>query len=165
MWLAAACLIVIFFFLPETSSSNILYRRAKRLRRISCRNFLSQAEVEARQISASAILNMCLVLPFTLNFTEPMVFFLNLYVALIYGLLYIWFESFPLVFVDIYGFSLGQLGLAFLGMLAGVIFILPLFCLWYRKYLEPQFDASPDGTIVPEKRLPTSFVAAFCIPM
>ena len=36
---------------------------------------------------------MMLVRPFTLNFWEPMVFLLNLYIALIYGLLYIWFES------------------------------------------------------------------------
>jgi DHA1 family multidrug resistance protein-like MFS transporter len=41
---------------------------------------------------------MSLVKPITLNFTEPIVFLLNLYIALIYGLLYIWFESFPMVF-------------------------------------------------------------------
>ena len=60
---------------------------------------------------------MTFIRPITLNFTEPMVFLLNLYIALIYGLLYIWFESFPIVFVEIYGFNLGQEGLAFLGLL------------------------------------------------
>ena len=64
---------------------------------------------------------MTFVRPITLNFTEPMVFLLNLYIALIYGLLYIWFESFPIVFVEIYGFSLGEEGLAFLGLLVGTI--------------------------------------------
>ena len=57
---------------------------------------------------------MVLVRPITLNFTKPIVFLLNLYIALTYGLLHIHFESFPIAFVEIYGFSLGQEGLAFL---------------------------------------------------
>ena len=52
-----------------------------------------------------------------------MVFLLNLYIALIYGILYIWFESFVIVFVDIYGFGLGAEGLAFLGILVGAIVV------------------------------------------
>jgi DHA1 family multidrug resistance protein-like MFS transporter len=35
MWLSGFCLIVLFFFLPETSSPNILYRRTKRLRKLT----------------------------------------------------------------------------------------------------------------------------------
>lgn len=46
------------------------------------------------------------VRPFTLNFTEPIVLLLNLYILLIYGILHIWFESFPPVFIDIYGFDI-----------------------------------------------------------
>lgn len=57
---------------------------------------------------------MVLVRPVTLNFTKPIVFLLNLYIALTYGLLHIQFESFPVAFVEIYGFNLGQEGLAFL---------------------------------------------------
>ena len=52
-----------------------------------------------------------------------MVFLLNLYIALIYGLLYIWFESFAIVFVQIYGFGLGAEGLAFLGIFVGAILV------------------------------------------
>jgi len=62
---------------------------------------------------------MVLIRLISLNFTEPMVFLLNLYIALIYGLLYIWFESFPIVFIGIYGFNLGEEGLAYLGLLVG----------------------------------------------
>jgi DHA1 family multidrug resistance protein-like MFS transporter len=54
-------------------------------------------------MTGKEIAMMVLVRPITLNFMEPMVFLLNLYIALIYGLLYIWFESFPIVFVGIYG--------------------------------------------------------------
>lgn len=70
----------------------------------------------AAQMSGKDVVMMSLVRPFTLNFMEPMVFLLNLYIALIYGLLYIWFESFVVVFIEIYHFGLGTEGLAYLGI-------------------------------------------------
>ncbi|KAK3632021.1 GTPase-activating protein [Elasticomyces elasticus] len=126
MWLSAFCLIILFFCLPETSSSNILYHRAQRLRTLTGNpNLMSQAEIMAQQMTGSEVLNMVVVHPFTLNFTEPMVFLLNLYSALIYGLLYLWFDSFPIVFNEGYGFTTGQAGLAFLGIPIGVFVVVP----------------------------------------
>ncbi|KAK5677057.1 GTPase-activating protein [Elasticomyces elasticus] len=108
-------------------------------------------------------LNMILVYPFTLNFTELMVFLLHLYSALIYGLLYLWFDSFPIVFNEDYGFTTGQAGLAFLGIPIGVFVVIsPLFW-WIRKYQEPDFNDS--GDLQPEKRLPSAFVGSFFISM
>lgn len=46
------------------------------------------------------------------------------------GLLYIWFESFPVVFTEIYGFSLGLEGLAFVGILIGAFVVIPPYFLW-----------------------------------
>ncbi|THY03898.1 putative caffeine resistance protein 5 [Aureobasidium pullulans] len=91
------------------------------------------------------------------------VFAFNLYIALIYGLLYVWFESFVIVFVDIYGFNLGEEGLAYLGILIGAFAILPPFFLYLYKILEPQFD--DNGDLKPEKRLPPACVGAFMIPV
>ena len=106
---------------------------------------------------------MCLVKPITLNFTEPIVFLLNLYIALIYGLLYIWFESFPLVFVEIYGFNLGEEGLAFLGILVGTVIALAMVSAWNYWYLEKQFDER--GNVVPEQRLMPAMVGSFAVPI
>lgn len=106
---------------------------------------------------------MLLVRPFTLNFTEPMVFLLNLYTALIYGLLYIWFESFAVVFHGIYGFNTGLVGLSFLGIFVGAIIVIPPFFWYLHKYLEPQFD--DNGFIQPEKRLPPAFLGGVAIPI
>ena len=88
---------------------------------------------------------------------------MNLYIALIYGLLYIWFESFVVVFIGVYKFSLGQEGLAFLGILVGAIIVIPPFFIYLRKVVEPQFDEN--GELTPEKRLPPAFVGGLCIPM
>jgi DHA1 family multidrug resistance protein-like MFS transporter len=106
---------------------------------------------------------MSLVKPITLNFTEPIVFLLNLYIALIYGLLYIWFESFPLVFTEIYGFNLGLEGTAFLGIMVGTIVTVIVLFAWSYFYLEKQFDEN--GNVEPEKRLIPAMVGCWFVPI
>ena len=164
MWLSGACFVFLFFLLPETSSSNILYRRTARYRKLTGNpNLKCQPELEAEGMTGHEITQMILIRPFTLSFTEPIVFLLNLYIALIYALLYLWFESFPIVFINIYHFSLGTEGLAFLGILIGAIITAPPFWWYYHKYTEPLFDEN--GEIQPEQRLKPAFVGAFFIPV
>lgn len=164
MWLSGFCLVFLFFFFPETSANNLLVRRARRIRKLTGNpNIKSEPELMAESMTGKDIVMMSLVRPFTLNFTEPMVFLLNLYIALIYGLLYIWFESFPIVFVGIYGFTLGTEGVAFLGILIGAVITVPPFFIYLKYGLEPHFNEN--GEIQPEKRLYTCCVGAFCIPM
>ena len=54
------------------------------------------------------------VRPFVLGFREPIVFVWNMYIALLYGTLYVFIASFPIVFVGNHGFNLGENGLAFM---------------------------------------------------
>jgi len=164
MWVSAFCFVILIFLLPETSANNILLRRTKRLRKLTGDDKLTcEPEIMGEQMNGKEIVQMVLVRPFTLNFKEPMVFALNLYIALIYGILYIWFESFVDVFVGVYGFGLGQEGLAFLGILVGALVVIPPYFLYLYKVLEPQFDEN--GNIQPEKRLYPCCVGAFCIPI
>lgn len=100
-----------FLMMPETSAVNILYRRAKRLRGTTGDNrYRSQSEIDATALNTGDRMKS-LGMAFKLTFLEPMVFVLDLYTALLYGVLFIWFESFPLVFGGIYGFDSGQQGL------------------------------------------------------
>jgi DHA1 family multidrug resistance protein-like MFS transporter len=128
MWLSGFTLIILIFFLPETSSSYILFRRARRLRKLTGdQRYKCEPEIEAEGMTGKEVVMIALVRPFTLNFQEPIVFFLNIYIALVYGLLYIWFESFPLVFEGIYMFTVSQEGLAFIGILLGAVLVIPPF--------------------------------------
>jgi len=164
LWLSGAALIAMVLFLPETSSANILYRRTRRLRKLTGRMELkSEGELVSEQMSVKDIVLMTLVRPFQLTFTEPILFLLNLYIALVYGLLYIWFESFAIVFIGIYGFNLGEEGLSFVGILVGGLVVIGPFCLYLKYIQEPQFNEN--GELKPEKRLPPAFVGAFCIPI
>jgi DHA1 family multidrug resistance protein-like MFS transporter len=164
MWLSGFTLIVLIFFLPETSSANILYRRARRLRVVTGNDSLkSEPELAGENMGPKDLAMMTLVRPFQLCFTEPIVFALNLYISLIYGLLYIWFESFPIVFTQTYGFSLSLEGVAFCGILVGTLMTIPPFFWYLHKYLEPQFNEN--GEVKPEERLPPACVGAFMIPI
>ncbi|KAL8940993.1 MAG: hypothetical protein Q9216_002512 [Gyalolechia sp. 2 TL-2023] len=164
MWLSGFCLLILIFFLPETSSANILYRRSRRLRKLTgIDNLKSEAEIVGEQMTPKDIALIAIVRPITLNFQEPMVFLLNLYIALVYGLLYIWFESFPIVFNGIYKFNLGQEGLAFVGILVGAIVVIPPFFYYLHRYVEPQFNDR--GELKPETRLPPAMVGGFFIPI
>ncbi|KAI9789149.1 MAG: hypothetical protein M1833_002766 [Piccolia ochrophora] len=164
MWLSGVALVFLTIFLPETSSSHILYRRTIRYRKLTGNpNLKCEPELEAEGMTGREIAQMVLIRPFTLSFTEPIVFLLNLYIALIYALLYLWFESFPIVFIGIYGFSLGAQGLAFLGILIGALLTMPPFFWYVHKYMEPLFNEN--GEIKPEMRLRPAMVGAFFIPV
>ncbi|KAI0312939.1 major facilitator superfamily domain-containing protein, partial [Amylostereum chailletii] len=154
----------LFFFFPETSAANILYRRAKRLRKATGNPILrSQSEIDAANMTPRDVVADALVRPLTLNFQEPIVLVLNLYIGLIYALLYIWFESFPIVFIGIYHFPPQLLGLAFLGVLVGVLVTIPPFFAYMKWWQEPKYNAS--GELKPEERMPVAIVGAFIVPV
>lgn len=91
-------------------------------------------------------------------------FCLNLYIALVYAILYVWFEAFPLVFAGIYGFTPGEQGLAFMGIFVGAVLTYLGFCVYARVHLEPLFDRK-GGMIDPENRLPPAIFGSFFIPI
>jgi hypothetical protein len=102
----------------------------------------------SEQMTGKEIVLMTLVRPFSLTFLEPIFFLLNLYIALIYGLLYVWFESFAIVFEGIYGFNLGEERLSFVGILVGAFIVIPPFFPYLHFIQEPRFNEK--GEIQPE---------------
>lgn len=59
----------------------------------------------SRQIAVNALIK-----PFQISFQDPAVLFTHLYSSFIYGVYYSFFEAFPLVYMDIYRFSIGLTG-------------------------------------------------------
>lgn len=86
----------IFFLLPETLSTNILLRRAQRLRRqTGDPAYQSQAELDTPGASLAVRIARQTVDDFKLSCTDPVILFVNMHTMLIYGILYLWFEFFP----------------------------------------------------------------------
>jgi DHA1 family multidrug resistance protein-like MFS transporter len=163
MWLSSATLVFLFFF-PETSASNILYRRARRLRKATGNSsIMSAPEIALLTMSARDFAVDTLVRPFTLNFQEPIVFALNVYIGLIYALLYIWFESFPVVFIGIYHWREQLLGLSFLGLFVGAFVVMPPFFAYLYYVQEPKYNEN--GELKPEERMPAAIVGALLVPI
>lgn len=165
LWLSGGSLAWLSFTLPETSAQAILYRRAVRLRRLTGNpNLKSQGEVDAQHISVGEIAQMTLVRPFVLTLREPIVFFLNLYVALTYGILYVFIASFNVVFMEMHGFNLGQNGLAFLGLFVGAGITYAVFAPYAIYVIKPMFKDGEEN-FIPENRLPVAMVGAILLPI
>ena len=157
-------LFLIICFLPETSASNILYRRAKRLRQMTGNEILrSEAELRPLNVTGGGILHETIVRPWILCFQEPICLLLNAYTALICMLLFAWLEFFPIVFQGIYGFSQGEVGLAFLGLLCGAILANCMFATWFRLTESKNFDS--DCRRKPEKRFLPLMAGCWLIPI
>jgi len=166
LFLTGGSLAILTFFLPETSSQTILLRRAQRLRKLTGNDKIhSQSELEAKNMTGGQIAKMTLVRPFSMTFTEPIVLAINLYIGLIYAVLYSYFESFPIVYGQGgYGWSLGVSTLPFASLLVGALISYAGYALWNRFYFEPLYFKQ-QGKVKPEARLPMSMLGAFCFPI
>ena len=157
-------LFLIFCFLPETSASNILYRRAKKLRQMTGNETLrTEAELRPLNVTGGGILHETIVRPWILCFQEPICLLLHAYTALICMLLFAWLESFPIVFIGIYGFNQGEVGLAFLGLLCGAVFATCMFAIWFHSTESKNYDS--DCRRKPEKRFLPLMAGCWLIPI
>ena len=78
-----------FLFLPETSSPNILLRRAQRLRKLTGnQRFMAQSEIDQRYMTVSAVAIDALIKPLEITIKDPAVMFVQVYSAIIYGIYY-----------------------------------------------------------------------------
>lgn len=164
LWLSGPVFILMFLFLPETSTANILLRRAQRLRkRTGDKRLKSQSEIDQANMRPRTIIYEALVRPIQLMVMDPAIGFTALYASLCYGIYYSFFEAFPLVYVGMYGFNLGELGLTFLSITVGVMIAMTCFYSYLWFILEPQIRKSGLGE--PESRLVPGLVASFCCPI
>jgi hypothetical protein len=81
------------------------------------------------------LLMRSLIRPIRMLTQSPIVAGLSLYLALIYGYLYLLFTTFSTIFPQQYGFSTQTLGLAFLGMGVGQLLAL-LVLSWLSDWLQ-----------------------------
>lgn len=163
-WLSIPIAILVVSALPETSPDTILLRRAQRLRKLTGRtNLKSASEIKQEDMKVGEVVFDALIKPWEINVLDPAVLFSTLYMALTYGIYYSFFESFPMVFGDMYSFNLGSLGLSFLSILIGLVAGVILLCV-YVHFISPRRLAKLDP-IPPEARIWPGLFAAFLIPI
>ena len=93
--------LAMFLALPETSSANILLRRARRLRKFTNEHRLkAQSEIDEANTERGDIIFEALVRPWQLIIQDPAIGYTAFYIALCYAIYYSFFEGFPLVYID-----------------------------------------------------------------
>lgn len=92
--------------------------------------------------------------------TERIVLLLSIYMAFIYGLLYLFLTAYPLVFQGVHGMNLGVGGLPFLGMVTGQLTAGALIFIRQPSYQKKL--AANGGVPVPEWRLPEVIAGGVC---
>ncbi|KAF1950052.1 MFS general substrate transporter [Byssothecium circinans] len=119
----------LFFFFPETYGPAILKHRAQRLRKeTGDEKFLAPIELEKTDLGH--IVTVVLTRPLRMICFEPLVLFTCLYLSYAYAIFYIYFQSYPLIFRDIYHFNAGLTGLTFLPIGIGAIISALIYLTW-----------------------------------
>ncbi|KAI0075274.1 MFS general substrate transporter [Panus rudis PR-1116 ss-1] len=148
--------------IPETYAPVILKRRAAKLRaETGDPNIVTEQEMF--KASLSHILQETLVRPFAMLATEPILLLLSLYISLIYGLLYAYFFSFPVTFLEGYHWNDGQTGLAFISVWIGLGLALLVTPNLEKRYLAAA--RAKGGKADPEDRLPGMMLGSLFIPV
>ncbi|WPG99675.1 Hypothetical protein R9X50_00249400 [Acrodontium crateriforme] len=146
---------LLFVFLEETYPPAILVNKAAELRRRT-KNWGIHAKQEEIEIDLRELLEKNLSRPMRMLFTEPIVLLLSIYMAFIYGLLYLFLTFYPIVFQRIHGFNQGVGGLPYFGMILG-----ELLAGLYIVIIQPSYNrklAANNNIPLPEWRLPPAII-------
>lgn len=107
--------VLITFTVPETYAPTILARRAKKLRKeTGSDEHVTEQDLDMRPFSER--LTIFLIRPLQLLFGELIVFLISAYMSVLYGLLYMFFVAFPIIYQEGKGWSAGSTGLMFVSL-------------------------------------------------
>jgi MFS family permease len=145
--------------LPETYGPVLLRREAERLSRATGNSYKSILENNSRSSTFLAVFSKALKRPWILLFREPIVLIASIYLAILYGTLYMLLAAFPIIYQRLRGWNEGVGGLAFLGIMVGMLVGLAYVC-----YDNVRYNKLGD-TPPPEARLPPAIVGALALPI
>lgn len=156
--------LLITLTVPETYAPVLLHRRAAKLSQLTGKVYRTRIELETDPISVTKAFNTALARPFLLLTREPIIVLLSIYMALIYGTLYLLFSAYPIVYQSHRLWTQGIASLPFLGIGLGMLLAIPFFGYmdsFYSKAMKSNNGQQPE----PELRLPSAMVGAFAIPL
>jgi MFS family permease len=143
--------VIIILFSAETYAPLILRQRAATLSKATGKVYRFRADA-AKAFDPVVLFKASLVRPWKFLLFEPIVLILSLYVAIIYGILYLNFAAYPIVFTQGRGWSVGITGLSFIGIMVGaIIAVLTTIFFSNPRYIK---TITARGHPLPEDRLP-----------
>ncbi|TGJ83750.1 hypothetical protein E0Z10_g5012 [Xylaria hypoxylon] len=162
--LSGVCWILGLFLVPETYAPLLLRRRAAKLSAMTGRVYKSQLERMGSPKSSRTLFYTNIVRPWVFLAREPIVLVCSIYIAIIYGTLYLSFAAFPIVFAKKRGWDQGISGLAFIGIAVGQVLGMVYAIVDTSRYKRIA-ARSPGGRAPPEAWLAPSGVAGVALPV
>lgn len=165
-WITAilgfAVAIITFPFIPETYAQVLLTRKAARLR-YETKNWALHSPQDEKKTSGKEIINTYLKRPFIMMGLEPILVLITIYISLIYGILYLFFEAFPIAFTEVRGWDPAIATLPFISLLIGVFIGAIIISLITHYRYKPVYERT--GAVVPEERLVPMFIGGILLPV
>lgn len=149
IWIFVEMLCLILF-VPETFVPVILKKKAQKMRK-ETKNDKYYAPLDKRDVSLAKSLLMSIYTPFKLLLLDRMALLLDLWNALLLGILYLAFQAFPIIFERGHHFSMQLTGLTFLGIGIGMIgglLTTPFFNQWYKRIADRNGGKSKPETVL-----------------
>ncbi|EFW98522.1 major facilitator superfamily transporter multidrug resistance [Grosmannia clavigera kw1407] len=146
------CFALIVLFQEETYPPAILVQKASNLRRATL-NWGIHARQDEIEVDLKELITKNFSRPMRLLFLEPIVTSLSVYMAFVYGILYLFLTAYPFVFQKVHHMTPGVGGLPFFGMIIGQLLSGLSVLLqqpWYNRKL-----AANNNVPIPEWRLPS----------
>lgn len=175
-WFQLICsggLLVMTIVMPETSAKTLIYWRQMHMETIILRKtkndilslsekpispLLTALDLKSQSIYFLSFMKDIFWRPLAMTIEEPVLILINFYITLVYCLLYLWFEAFPIVFSEIHGFPLILTGISYLSIICGVI----IGASFYLYYLYVNFTKKllNHENVFPEVFIPPAIVGS-----
>ncbi|KAI0786398.1 major facilitator superfamily domain-containing protein [Abortiporus biennis] len=152
----------LLLIVPETYHPVLLKKKAQRLRK-ETGDPKYHCPLDRRGESLVHSIMMSCYVPFKLLLLDRMALLLDVWNALLLGILYLAFQAFPIIFEQGHGFSVQLTGLSFLGLGVGMIIGLASQPLWNR--LVRRKVAEFEGPPPPELHLIMGIAGGILTPL
>jgi multidrug resistance protein len=151
-----------FILVPETYGPVLLSQRAKKIR-FQTKNWAIHAKADEQQVDMKNILERYLLRPFSMLLHEPILDLVTLYMSVIYGILYLFFEAYPIAFQEERGWNAGVGALPFLSITIGVLIGCGIIVFTSKTRFKRKMEE--EGHIVPEERLIPMIIGGALFPI
>ena len=150
-----------FFTIPETYAPVLLSRKATKIR-FETKNWAIRAKHDEQNVDFHELLVKYFLRPFEMLYKEPILILITIYLSLIYGILYLFFEAYPISFVEERGWNRGVGALPFLAILVGVVLAVAFVSYFTKTRFARKLQKH--GKPIPEERLLPMIVGAAILP-
>ncbi|KAF2144207.1 uncharacterized protein K452DRAFT_223480 [Aplosporella prunicola CBS 121167] len=150
-----------FLFIPETFAPVLLQRRARKLR-FETGNWALHSKKDETPVDMRSIVRKYLLRPFIMIFLEPILLLITLYMSVVYGVLYLFFEAYPIAFQEQRGWNEGVGALPFISITIGVV--IGALIITYTSKTRFKRKMEKHGKVIPEERLIPMIIGGFLFP-